>query len=440
MTTKGSRRARASLEAKLWAVERAFALGGDVATARATWDAALAKRIGRGEIDGDDAGLFDRRVAHLYDAFTTGFEAVTAYGAQHGIAGVRAIETNKGARIVRLVAETLPGHVNYAYVLDIDGQRVLFDVGTGLFGSRQELLDGMTIAARYFGARAAQPADIDLVFVSHGHIDHFGDAAWWKKASGAPVWVHELDARVLENFTERAVLTGRDMRLWLSGSGVDAAEVDRLVEMYLSGKDQFTSVPVDRRLRHGDRLFHDRARVIHTPGHCPGHVCLRVDDALLVGDQVLSPITPHITPQALNPHNGLERYLFGLGRLMLEDGVAHVLPAHYDPIPDLRARIMGCAEDHVEKLKRTVDACRSGATIADVAATLFGAQEGYSVLLALLEAGTHVEYLHQLGALVVNDLDAVQRDPNAAIRYVATEAAAETAEASLQGQAVLGGG
>jgi glyoxylase-like metal-dependent hydrolase (beta-lactamase superfamily II) len=435
--TSSSRRARASVESKLWGLERALVLGGDAAAATTAVDDATKKAQAKGRLSEDDAAAFARRRARLADAFATGDAAVQAYAGEHGLGGTRLTTTNQGARVLRLVAETLPGHVNYVYVVEIGGERVLFDVGTGMMDSRADLLAGMQVAkiAHGFDVR---PEDIDVVFVSHGHIDHFGDAAWWKRTTGAPVWVHELDARVLENFRERAVLTGRDMRAWLGGVGLPRDEVDALVDMYLSGKDAFEHTGVDRRLQHGDVLFAGRGRVIHTPGHCPGHVCLRVDDALLVGDQVLTPITPHITPQALNPHNGLERYLFGLARLLREQGVRHVLPAHYEPIEDLHARIMGCAEDHVDKLRRTVVACGAGATIAEVAEALFGKQEGYAVLLALLEAGTHVEYLHQLGALVVDDLERIVLDPEAPIRYRATETAGETTDRA--GHAMVGGG
>lgn len=435
--TRPSRRARASVEAKLWAVERALILQGDVAAARAAFDLELGKQRAKARLDEDDAASFERRARALEDAFSRGDAAVRAYADAHGLAGTSLTTTDRGARIVRLVAETFPGHVNYAYVIDVDGNRAMLDVGTGLYSSRRDLVEGMQVASRVYGGNIA-PETIDVVLISHGHIDHFGDAAWWKKASGAPVWVHELDARVLENFRERAILTGRDMRAWLGGVGLPRQDVDGLVSMYLQDKDAYAPVAVDRRLRHGDLLFSDRARVIHTPGHCPGHVCLRIDDALLVADQVLVPITPHVTPQALNPHNGLERYLFGLGRLLREKGVRFVLPAHYEPIDDLHARIVESAEDHVDKLRRTVDACRTGATIAEVADALFGRQEGYGVLLALLEAGTHVEYLHQLGALIVDDLDALVRDPGAPVRYRATEVAASTTD--RDGHAMMGGG
>jgi glyoxylase-like metal-dependent hydrolase (beta-lactamase superfamily II) len=241
---------------------------------------------------------------------------------------------------------------------------------------------------------------------------------WWKRTANAPLWIHEMDARVVERFRERTALTGRDMAVFLAGAGCEEKIVKKLVAMYLESKEVYDDVPVDRRLRHAQKLFDNRARVIHTPGHCPGHVCLRVDDTLLVADQVLSPITPHLSPQFLHPNNGLERYLHGIGRLATEDGAVHILPAHYEPIPDLGARVREIAEDHVAKLDLTLDACANGATVVDVMQKLFGAPEGYNVLLATLEAGTHVEYLHQVGSLAVQNVDEVASDPTRPLKYI----------------------
>jgi hypothetical protein len=53
-----------------------------------------------------------------------------------------------------------------------------------------------------------------------------------------------------------------------------------------------------------------------------------------------------------------------------------------------------------------------------VSRDLFGEQEGYSRILALDEAGAHVEYLHQLGRLSIANLDEVSRARDPVIEYV----------------------
>jgi hypothetical protein len=51
---------------------------------------------------------------------------------------------------------------------------------------------------------------------------------------------------------------------------------------------------------------------------------------------------------------------------------------------------------------------------------MFGEQDGYSRILALDEAGAHVEYLHQLGRLRIANLDAVASARDPVIEYVAS--------------------
>ncbi len=359
---------------------------------------------------------------------------LASYAARFGLGGVDLFTSDGGARIARLPIETLPHHVNYAWLVDLGQEpggehsgRFLFDCGSGLGRSRQDLTDGLACLKAGFAIDVDDDAGVDAVVVSHGHIDHFGDVAFWKQRFAAEVWVHELDSRVLEHFAERQVLGSQELALWLVKAGVDADEREVLRSLQVSKKEAFVPVVVDKRLRHRQRLMHDRVRVIHTPGHCPGHVCLRVDDVLLVADQVLSPVSPHISPQALHPGNGLERYLFGLSRLLDEKGVTRVLSAHFDDVTDLPGRIVAIVAEHQDKLGQTLHACRpdgpgGGATIVDVAHALFGKREGYHVLLALLEAGTHVEYLHQQGLLHVQNLDDVAKDARCAPRYVASAA------------------
>lgn len=50
---------------------------------------------------------------------------------------------------------------------------------------------------------------------------------------------------------------------------------------------------------------------------------------------------------------------------------------------------------------------------------MFGEQEGYGAILAIDEAGAHVEYLHQMGRLRVENLDDVATADDPVIRYVA---------------------
>ncbi|MEW5849790.1 MAG: MBL fold metallo-hydrolase [Myxococcota bacterium] len=410
------REARRRVERAFCAAERAvFGVGDDESLAPdpISWLREQLTALHPGDLAGRE--MLTRRLRELEGAATEE-SARTRYREAHGVSEVTCTRSSGGARIYRVVATTFPGHENYVYLVVSDAGVILFDVGSGPH-SREEILRGLTVVQRVWGERVAL-ADVKVVFISHAHIDHFGDAAFFRQATGGRLMVHELDARVLTRFEERRVVAAKDMAVFLARAGLGLNERERLERMYLRGKGGFEGVEVDRRLRSGDRIL-GRYEVIHTPGHCPGHLCLRVDNVLLVADQVLDPITPNLSPQHLTSFNGLESYLGSLFKLRTLEGIEHVLPAHANPIPSLSARIDQIIEHHQERLMAVLEACtQRPRVLAEIAEVLYGRQEEYNVILALTEAGAHVEYLHQYGRLRIANLDAVREQRDPVLEYV----------------------
>lgn len=131
------------------------------------------------------------------------------------------------------------------------------------------------------------------VLATHHHIDHVGGLEVLTRELGLPLWAHEETAVRVETPVARRLVDGESI--------------------VLAG-------PVT-----------ERWRVLHTPGHAPGHVCLWNDEerAVVVGDMVASVGTILIDPV----DGDMRVYLEQLGRLAaLEARVA--LPAHGDPIDD----------------------------------------------------------------------------------------------------------
>ena len=94
---------------------------------------------------------------------------------------------------------------------------------------------------------------------THGHIDHIGANRDMKDKYDVPLYLHPADKD----------LTTRFHQLELS--------------LFLGAKD---SPPADHPLHDGDRIRvgNGALRVLHTPGHSPGSVCLQAGDFLLSGD------------------------------------------------------------------------------------------------------------------------------------------------------------
>lgn len=89
---------------------------------------------------------------------------------------------------------------------------------------------------------------------THTHIDHVGGLTRLHQATGAPVLIHEGDVELYRHLDVQAQ--------WL---GIPTPEMMRIQDFVKEGDA----------LRWGGL----EARVLHTPGHTPGSICLVVDQA-----------------------------------------------------------------------------------------------------------------------------------------------------------------
>src|SRR6266700_563190 len=109
-------------------------------------------------------------------------------------------------------------------------------------GARQSLIVDMPAESQQV-VDAIGELHVDGIIATHWHPDHWADYDLVRSAIGAPVYVYEGEIRVP---TER----------------------------------------IDGRLRDGQEIQVGgvRVRIIHTPGHTPGSICLRVGRVLISGD------------------------------------------------------------------------------------------------------------------------------------------------------------
>jgi glyoxylase-like metal-dependent hydrolase (beta-lactamase superfamily II) len=147
-------------------------------------------------------------------------------------------------------------------------------------------------------------------------------------------------------------------------------------------------------------------------------ICLAVDDVVLTADHLLMRITPAQRPQSITPYMGLENYLRSLDKLRLWGRFEVGLGAHEQPILDIAGRIAETQTHHALRLRSVLDACRDEAcNIRRITERMFPGIAGFSLLLGLSEVGAHVEYLHELRYLVIENQDAEFDDYLAPVRY-----------------------
>jgi glyoxylase-like metal-dependent hydrolase (beta-lactamase superfamily II) len=164
----------------------------------------------------------------------------------------------------------LGDYVNGFAFRDDDGQVTLLDCGI------KRSPDRMTAALRTVGV---DPDDVTRILLTHAHADHAGGAAEMSRRTSSPVSVHADDAEAVRT----GVAPPLDQSLRLG----------RLLTRISSrgGKPSFEPVPVEQELTDGQRLdVGGGLRVVHTPGHSPGHVSFLHEPTgtLITGDALFN--------------------------------------------------------------------------------------------------------------------------------------------------------
>lgn len=330
---------------------------------------------------------------------------------------IERFESSSGARIYRMPVEAFPGFVAYTYIVLEAGVPTLVDTGSGYGNSNEQLVQGIESVRADFGEKIGLK-DIQRIIVTHGHIDHFGGVSYMVEQTGAQIGIHQIDRRVLTNYEERVVIATKDLRVYLERSGVRDDKIPTLMEMYGFSKKHVRSVTVDIDL--DEDVMLDGMQFIHTPGHCPGQVCILLGDVLISADHILAQTTPHQAPESITRYTGLGHYLESLRKISKVSGMRLALGGHEVPVTDVYGRIEGIRASHQRKLERVLDVIRTAeapCNISEISKAMYPDRHGYEVLLALEEVGAHVEYLYEHGQLAVSNLEEVEREANPALQY-----------------------
>jgi glyoxylase-like metal-dependent hydrolase (beta-lactamase superfamily II) len=106
---------------------------------------------------------------------------------------------------------------------------------------------------------------ISAIINTHGHFDHVGGNRQLTQATGAPLYIHQADAPMLERVAKTAAIYGL--------LGENSPQPDRLLEDGML-------------IEFGTH----RLQVIHTPGHTQGGCCLylEAEGKLIAGDTLFA--------------------------------------------------------------------------------------------------------------------------------------------------------
>ncbi len=311
-----------------------------------------------------------------------------------------------------------PGSVNIYLIKGRDGC-LLVDTGWNTAEAFDCLKKGLTQAGVSF-------KDILKIVVTHIHPDHYGLIGKLKGLSGARLALHHLERDLIES---RYINMGdllRELEHFLHRNGVVIEELPQLQQASAKMVKFVTPAPSDVTLKGGEviRLEPFSFRVIWTPGHSPGHICLYEpkQKILISGDHILPTITPNVGFHPQSSPSPLDDYLSSLDKVSKLE-VNLILPGHEDIFSGLKLRIRELIRHHerrnLEILKmlevkpKTAYQIATELTWGGGNGTNYRDFNSWNKRLAVLETLAHLELLLTRGAIgKFQDGDAIYYQSN----------------------------
>ncbi len=225
---------------------------------------------------------------------------------------------------------------------------VLVDCGLGSKQGYQTLHDALRAAGQ-------DPGELNL-FVTHGHVDHAGNAKRLQDA-GATLHAPREEAPFIETFRRDSRARNDAFADALRLHGMPQEEV-RAVRARSDGIDAYLDdCPIQADVPDGfELLFGDQpARAVRTPGHTPGSVCFEVgDDVLVTGDTLLETITSNAIELLEKDRGSHHTYQQTLDSLRRYAGRT-ALPGHRDPFVITEEVLDLHAARHEKRAKRILE-------------------------------------------------------------------------------------
>jgi len=295
-----------------------------------------------------------------------------------------------------------PRSVSYVNVYLIEGNKENLLIDTGW-----DTPDAFSALNKEFKNYGFTFKDISQIVITHFHPDHYGLAGKLKQICGGKIALSKVEADLLDSRYINPDELLKEIRRFLLAHGVPKKEVTKLSEVSMPAQKLVTPTKPDILLKTGKKIVVDpfEFKVLLTPGHSPGHICLYEPNRklLFTGDHILPDITPHVGLHPQSGENPLGGYLSSLQELLkLEVNLA--FPGHGASFSGVRQIGENLLRHHEQRraaiLKALQEDMKSGYQIAmelpwrsDIKPISFEALHVFDQRLAIMETLAHIESL-----------------------------------------------
>ncbi|MGQ9508333.1 MAG: MBL fold metallo-hydrolase [Thermodesulfobacteriota bacterium] len=294
----------------------------------------------------------------------------------------------------------IPFPLGTTNIFFVDGRpRTLIDTGIKTEASFEALKKGL----KEIGFSISY---IERILITHGHIDHYGQAKRIASLSGASIYLHPKEYGKIRSIIHSLGF----LKSILIKNGTPETLADQAIHYIEMAQKMADPLEDAFFLNDGDSVpFGSMTwKAIHCPGHSPGLLCFYWPERkiLFTGDHLLKEITPNPflnIPETGMPLNypSLKEYLSSLKKVETLEPLL-LLPGHGEEIRDPKGLIQNILNHHKKRMVEIVSSLREGSKTAfEVAMALFPNIPPFETFLGISEAVGHLAILKDEGKVRV---------------------------------------
>ncbi len=229
---------------------------------------------------------------------------------------------------------------------------ILIDSGDGTSYSMKKLSDGLE-------RLGFDLSDISMIINTHEHIEHFGGNAAIKEVSGAEILAHRLAIPFIEDMRNQVTPENE-----LKDLPVEVSQFVKIrSEMYKDLKTARVDTGLeDNAIPVGDFIL----RIIHTPGHARGHICIYEEEegTLFTGDLITGKGTPYVGALP-SQYGDMADFLDSLRRIK-DLRIRRLLPSHGEELKDPYKRIEETMQSKLRRERKVLQVLDKGKSLSEI--------------------------------------------------------------------------